>query len=248
MILRYISAFLAVFHICTAYSQVNYKTIQISDDIQLIRISDNAWVHVSFAELPGFGRFPSNGLLLTDHGKAFLFDTPVNNELTETLFKGIRDSIHAEITAFIPNHWHEDCMGGLEYLHSIGVISYANQMTIDIAKEKGLPVPQNGFTDSLNLTFGQLEIQCFFPGAGHSSDNIVVWIPSEKILFPGCLVKELRSTSLGNTADGDVAQYPKTIRKVLEHFPDAQIVIPGHGRFGGLELISHTAVLAEVKR
>ena len=71
-------------------------------------------------------------------------------------------------------------------------------------------------------------------------DNIVVWIPSEQILFPGCMVKEIRSGNLGNTADGDVKAYPDTITKVLKKFPSAKIVIPGHGNYGGAELIKHT--------
>lgn len=226
-------------------AQSNPETIWISNDIQLIQLSKNAWVHVSYSELPGFGRFASNGLVIVQQNKAFLFDTPITNELTKTMVQGISDSLNANVTGFIPNHWHEDCMGGLEYLHSIGIPSYANQMTIDIAKTKGLPSPQNGFTDSLTLWLDGLKIECFYPGAAHSMDNIVVWLPAEKILFAGCMVKELRSTSLGNTADGDVNAYAETISQVLEKFPQAQIVIPGHGLYGGTEIIKHTLRLAK---
>ena len=86
-------------------------------------------------------------------------------------------------------------------------------------------------------------IECFYFGPAHSSDNIVVWIPSEKILFAGCMVKSIDATNLGNTADGDLNAYPHTIDRLLSRFPDAKIVIPGHGKFGGLELILHTKEL-----
>lgn len=74
-------------------------------------------------------------------------------------------------------------------------------------------------------------------------DNIIVWIPSEKVLFPGCLVKGVNAKGLGNTVDGDLKAYPSTIEKVLHKFPDAKIVIPGHGTVGGIELIRHTKEL-----
>jgi len=57
------------------------------------------------------------------------------------------------------------------------------------------------------------------------------------------MVKSLTSKNLGNTADGDLIAYPKTIDKLIRKFPSATIVIPGHGEFGGIELIKHTKEL-----
>jgi metallo-beta-lactamase class B len=180
---------------------------------------------------------------LASNGKAFLFDTPITDNQTKTLVKWIVDSLNAAVSTFIPNHWHEDCLGGLDYLHSKGVKSYANQMTINLAKEHGMPVPQNGFTDSLHLNLRGEEIYCYYLGGGHSADNIVVWIPSEKILFGGCMVKEVYSEQLGNLSDAKIEEWPETIQKVTEKFSEAQIVIPGHGKIGGKELLNHTKEL-----
>ncbi|MGA2822284.1 MAG: hypothetical protein ABSE72_02040, partial [Bacteroidales bacterium] len=57
----------------SGFPQTNYTKIKVSDDIELIKISDNVYVHISYAELPGFGRFPSNGMIYINKGKAFLF-------------------------------------------------------------------------------------------------------------------------------------------------------------------------------
>jgi metallo-beta-lactamase class B len=148
-----------------------------------------------------------------------------------------------QIAGFVPNHWHEDCIGGLNYLKSQKINSYANQLTIDIAKNKGLPVPDQGFKDSLRLSLGDKFIYCYFFGAAHSLDNIVVWIPSEEILFPGCMCKSLNSGNPGNVSDGDISEYPKTIDKVIQKFKSAKVVIPGHGPIGGPELLTHTKSL-----
>ncbi|MDR0565484.1 MAG: subclass B1 metallo-beta-lactamase [Prevotellaceae bacterium] len=222
------------------WAQPDYPQIRISEDVELIQLSEKAYVHVSVSEIEGFGKVSSNGLMLAGNGEAFLFDTPVTDSQTEALVKWIADSLHATVSTFIPNHWHEDCLGGLGYLHSKGVKSYANQMTIDLAKEHGMPAPQTGFTDSLHLSFHGEDVCCYYLGGGHSTDNIVVWIPSEKILFGGCMVKEIHSKGLGNLSDAKLEEWPETIQKMIAKFPEAQIVIPGHGKIGGKELLNHT--------
>ena len=227
------------------FAQNSYPEIKISDNVKLIRIADNAYVHVSYADLPQYGRTPANGLLLVNGNEAFLFDSPWTDSETKDLLNWITDSMKIKVVGFVPTHWHVDCMGGLGYIQNQKIDSYANQMTIDIARNKNLPVPDHGFKDSLQLMLGDKSINCYYLGAAHSMDNIVVWIPSEKILFAGCMIKNVNARNLGNTADGDLKAYPGTIEKVLAKFPDAEIVIPGHGNFGGMELVGHTKELAD---
>lgn len=243
MVRIYLTLFFVSVFCLLGFAQSDYKRIEVSEDIQLIKLSDKAYVHVSAADIGGFGKVSSNGLIVVDNGEAFLFDTPVTNAQTEVLAKWITDSLHAKITTFVPNHWHEDCMGGLDYLNSQGVKSYASQKTIGITKEKELPQPKYAFNDSILLNLQGIDIYCYYLGGGHTIDNIVTWIPSEKILFGGCMVKELSSKGLGNVTDADIEEWPKTIDKVLTQFSDAMIVIPGHGQIGGLGLVEHTQEL-----
>jgi len=227
------------------FSQSVEKTINISADLKLIQLTEHAWLHVSSVNMPGYGRISANGLIYVNGNEVFLFDTPWNDSMTRQLLGWLRDSMKLRVTGFIPNHWHNDCMGGLAYLQSQHIESYANWMTLVIAKSKNLPVPDHSFRDSLQLMLGDKLIICYYPGPAHSTDNIVVWIPSEKILFAGCMVKSIDSPDLGNTADGNLKTYPETIEKVLKKFPEANIVIPGHGKPGGNELIRHTLALAK---
>ena len=241
---KWLVIFLMLFVQGQGWAQKIAQRIKVSDDITLIKLSDRAYIHVSQAELPPFGRVASNGLVFINDGEAFLFDTPVTDAQTDELVNWLSHSLQVKVVGFVPNHWHVDCMGGLAYLQQQHIPSWANQITIDSAKVKGLPVPDHGFTDSLQLKLGDKAIDCYYFGPAHTTDNIVVWIPSEKILFPGCMVKSMNSQNLGSTADGDLNAYPITIQKVMNKFPDARIVIPGHGPFGGPELIRHTYRLA----
>lgn len=54
------------------------------------------------------------------------------------------------------------------------------------------------------------------------------------------MVKELISGNLGNLADADLSEWPKTITRVIADYSFASIVIPGHGACGGQELLTHT--------
>ena len=228
-----------------SFPQNQFHKFKVTDNIEVIKITDNCYVHVSYSEIPPWGRLGSNGVIFTDNGEAALFDTPGTDSLTMDLINWIRDTLKVKIVAFVPNHWHVDCMGGLAYVNSLGIESYANEMTRQIAKAKNLPVPLHGFVDSLTLTVGTKKIFCNYPGAAHALDNIVVWIPSESVLFAGCMVKELKSTNLGNTADGNLKEYNATVKKVRDKYQNAKYVIPGHGEFGGTELLQHTFDLSK---
>lgn len=239
-IITYITAILISINIFANTPEI----IKVSPDLDIVKLSQNAYIHTSYSNSE-WGRIASNGLIFIQNQKAFLFDTPMDETTTIQLVKFIEDSLKAHIEGFVPNHWHADCIGGLKYLHSIGVKSFANMMTIELAKKNGYHPPQHAFSDSINLKLDKKEIFCMYPGAAHSLDNIVVWIPSEKILFGGCMVKDLTAKNMGNYADGDLKQWPETIREVMNRFPAALIVIPGHGKFGGFDLLKHTYELAK---
>jgi metallo-beta-lactamase class B len=238
-----ITAILLLMPEVAAVSQEPMHVFRISPDIEVKQISPHCYVHVSWSTLPRWGRFPSNGVIYAAGGEALLFDTPMTDSLTEQLVEWIADSLHARIIGFVPNHWHDDCIGGLGYLKRHKIPSYANRKTIEMLRLHRLPVPDDGFEDSLVLHMGGDSVICRYLGPGHAGDNIVAWFPAESVLFGGCMVREMATTSLGNTADADVSRWPVTIEKVMSAFPAARTVIPGHGSWGGTALLRHTLEL-----
>ncbi|GHT63323.1 hypothetical protein FACS189451_09810 [Bacteroidia bacterium] len=84
-------------------AQSDYPKVRISEDVELIKLSEKAYVHVSVSEIDGFGKVSSNGLILVCKDEAFLFDTPVTDSQTETLVKWIADSLNTTISSFIGN-------------------------------------------------------------------------------------------------------------------------------------------------
>lgn len=237
---KFISVTFILFLTVSAVMATGCGTTRITDDLIIKKISDHSYIHISYSDIPGFGRVASNGYIFTDSGKAVICDTPVTDALTKALVDWVTGSLHAEVIGVIPNHWHTDCMGGLGYIHSLNIPTYANAMTVAIAGKKGLPVPRHGFGTGLTLMAGNKPVICRYHGPAHSTDNIVVWVPSEKVLFAGCMVKEMKADRIGNTTDADLNAWPATIDELIRTYPDARIVIPGHGDTGGRELLYHT--------
>jgi metallo-beta-lactamase class B len=237
----------ALLGITISLAQENERII-VDQDIELINLQDSIFIHVTWHQLDNSSRFPSNGLIIIKNGQALMIDTPMDNDKTERLSKYIKRSLNADLTKLIIGHFHDDCLGGLDYLQNAGVESIANTRTIDKCKEIGLPIPSTPFTDSLIFDFNGVKIECRYFGAGHSFDNITVWLPNNKILFGGCLVRSGNSNSLGNLSDAVVSEWDLTIKQLMYEYTDIKIVIPGHGNYGGKEILAHTIELVEAER
>ncbi|PKP29640.1 MAG: subclass B1 metallo-beta-lactamase [Bacteroidetes bacterium HGW-Bacteroidetes-17] len=221
----------------------------IDDDIQLIHLRDSIYVHVTWDRMENFGRFSSNGMIIIKNGQAIMIDTPMDNDKTEKIVTFLKDSWNVDLVKLIIGHFHDDCLGGLGYIQSKGIESIANSKTIDLCKKKKLLIPSTSFDDSFMIDFNGEKLICSYFGAGHSPDNITVWIPSKKILFGGCLVKSSNSRDLGNLSDAVVKDWDSTIKKIIINYHEIQTVVPGHGDIGGSELLVHTIKLVgNVKR
>lgn len=208
--------------------------------INLKQISSDVYIHESFLETKDFGKVSCNGMVVISNGSALVFDTPANEPASKELIRLVEDSLKAKIIGVVINHFHDDCLGGLKVFHALNIPSYANQRTIDLAKSRGFEVPQNSFDKTLNLKAGNVKVKNYYFGPAHTSDNIVSYIPAEKILFGGCMVKAIGADK-GNLADASTSQWANTIKKVKVLKPD--VVIPGHGKFGGKELLDYTQKL-----
>lgn len=222
----------------------DYK-YKISEDIVLIEIEKNFYVHKTWYDFPDFGRFSSNGLLFIKNNKALLIDTPNTNEQTEELVNYLKDSLQVEIKKIIVGHSHSDCLGGLSFLHSIGVESICGDKTEVICKSKNLPLPQKTFSELLKFSFEGEKVICRYFGVGHTIDNIVVYFPEHQILFGGCLIKGFGSKGLGNIREAVISDWDNTVSELKNSFPKIKKVIPGHGKIGNNELLNHTISLVK---
>jgi metallo-beta-lactamase class B len=200
-------------------------------------------MHVLFKDLPGYGSFPSNGLVILGSAGVVLVDTPWGGASTCRLLDRVVDEIGPE-QGVIVTHWHDDRLGGLAKVHRRGIPSFGLEATVSEAERHGLVAPLHVLDAEQPIGFGVVA-DVFFPGAGHTRDNLVVWLPEPGILFCGCQIHANDSNTLGNTADAELANWSEGVGQVEREFPSARIVVPGHGELGGPELLAHTGKLAD---
>ncbi len=231
-----------VFNACSP----NKKTLSdyTSDVLTIKKIGDHIYQHTSFLPTKSHGVVPCNGMIYFNENEAIIFDTPVNEKASRELINWLGEK---HIKAVVVSHFHIDCLGGLKEFHSKEIPSYATNQTIQLAKENNKnPLPQKGFDREFKFLIGNKAVYAKYFGEGHTKDNIVGYIPSEKALFGGCLVKQVNAPK-GNLADATVSEWPTTVTKIKKELPDLEIVIPGHGKNGGTELLDYTINLFKEK-
>lgn len=234
---------------CHAQQQTAYKptVMYTSAGLSITRITENTFVHTSYKQTNDFGNVPCNGLVVRNGNETIVFDTPTNDQSAEELISWISDSLHAKINAVIPTHFHDDCLGGLNAFHKHHIPSYANAKTIELSTETKVPViPLHPFRDSLILKIGNKNVVTRFFGEGHTRDNVVGYFPSEQVLFGGCLLKET-GASKGYLGDANLGAWSATVENLKNAYPGIKIVVPGHGLYGGRELLDYTIRLFKVE-
>lgn len=220
---------------CASKSSIPYD----SENLKIERISDEVFEHISYLKTEDFGNVACNGLIYFNGNEAIVFDTPTEDVASKALIDWIQNTQNKKITAVVVTHFHNDCLGGLEEFHKNDIASYSNNLTIELANEKNFILPKNGFDDILELKIGNSKVISRFFGEGHTIDNIVGYIPEENTLFGGCLIKEVNAGK-GYLGDANTEEWSETVGRIKQAYPDVKIVVPGHGDFGGIELLEYT--------
>ncbi len=187
-------------------------------------------------------RIPSNSLyVITDRG-AVMLDTPWDTSQFQPLLDSIQYRHHTRVVLCIATHFHGDRTAGLDFLKHRGIATYSSRQTFDLCKERGEQQAQYTFSNDTAFVVGNHRFLTFYAGEGHTKDNIVVWFDDARILYGGCLVKSTEANDLGNLADANLAEWPRTIARVINRFPSPRFTVPGHFGWDG-DGLAHTLEL-----
>lgn len=232
---------LLVFVSCKAQTE---KEIYKSDNLIIQQLTNNTFVHISYLKTQDFGNVACNGMLFISESEAMVFDTPTNNAASKELIDWLKKNEKVKIKGVIATHFHEDCLGGLKEFHKNNIDSYASKQTIKLAKEQNLEIPKTNLHFDKGLEINGNKIINLYFGEGHTKDNIVSYLPSEKVLFGGCLLKTMGAKK-GYLGDANIDEWSNTVKKIIADLPGIEHVIPGHGKTGGTELLTYTKQLFE---
>ena len=221
-----------------------YTLLAQEQQLQVTKIAPEVYVHTSYKQL-GDVIFPSHGLLVSTKEGVVLIDTGWGNEPTEQLLAWVKTNLKQPVKVCVPTHWHDDKMGGIAAVQAQGIPVVTSELTATLAAENGKGAPDITFATDTTFTVGKQQFEVYYPGGGHTADNVVIYLPQQKILFGGCLVKDAQAKNLGNTADADLESWPIAIQKVQQRYPKAKVVVPSHGPWGDRSLLSHTSELLQ---
>jgi metallo-beta-lactamase class B len=214
-------------------------------DLQMLRVTDRLWIHVTDDKTERWGTVPANGMLVLGEKSSVLIDTGWNIGQTKRIADFAAKELDRPIGQVIVTHAHSDRIGGIRALTSSNMLVHAQELTSPLIAALDPTFTVEPWTETKTLQVGEHTVELYYPGPGHSKDNAVVYLAEAKILFAGCLVKSGKSADLGNREAAILAAWPVSLLKLLERYPDAELVIPGHGPPGGLNLIHHTLGLLE---
>jgi metallo-beta-lactamase class B len=240
-------------------------TVTLSPDLTLTEIEEDVFVVDH--------RYPwsANSLLVRVDFRTMVFvDTPYTPAATALVVEWVRDQYPGIGIVEINTGFHIDNLGGNAYLREQGIPIYGSDKTLELLRTRAkashdsmlrelmgkaqynyykyleLTAPDNIFKlkTALSLSFGEETVKIIFPGASHAPDNICVYFPGRRLLFGGCMVKSAQAKTLGNTFDANITSWKSAVEILIREF-DEVTVIPGHGTYGGTELLTHTLSLLE---
>ena len=241
----------------------SYERIDINRDLYVRKVQEGVFVITHSFPWPG-----NSMIVEMKSSDLVLVDTPYTPDATRDALEWIESRLGKRDVFAINTGFHHDNLGGNSYLIERSIPIYGSELTARLLEERGedmramtldwlkapryqryydahrrLPyvAPTHLFEleEGLRLEFGDEMVQVYYPGPSHSPDNVVVYFPSRKVLFGGCMI--IGMDSVGNTADADVAAWPGSLLDLGQF--DFSIVVPGHGDRLDPGLIDHTVEL-----
>lgn len=213
-----------------------------SNNLKVEQLTKHTFRHISYLSTVDFGKVSCNGMIVVDQKEALIFDTPTNDADAKELIDWVETSLSCKVIGVVVTHFHNDCLGGLSEFHKRKIPSYASFKTIELAAATSVERPKNGFQNYLELPVGDQQVINEFFGEGHTIDNIVSYVPDDKVLFGGCLIKSL-GAGKGNLEDANINDWATTVLAVKSKYQKATVIIPGHGKPGNSALLDYTIQL-----
>jgi len=223
--------------------------LQADYPVTLSPLGENVWVHTTNYRLPGQPPIPVNGLVVVDGDEVILVDGAWGELATVSLLEKIRADIGKDVTKMIVTHHHADRTQGVDAAEREGIEVFTHPSTPMLAAMAGWPAPNTSVAEleepQSRILVGRAEVA--FPGHGHAQDNLVVYLPDEKILYGGCAVRGAGVTTLGNINDADLEKWRESLLWTKATYPQTITVVPGHGKGANLSLLDATIALIDTE-
>jgi glyoxylase-like metal-dependent hydrolase (beta-lactamase superfamily II) len=224
-------------------------TLEKTIEVKAIQVAPNTYFVQGVPEMGSKQNqnFISNaGFVVTPKG-VVVIDALGSPVLAQKLIQEIRRITKQKIVAVVLTHYHADHVYGLQEFKRLGATIYAqkdglNYLASETAKQRLISsridfapwvnentrlVPADVWIDqSKTIRVGGVEFRISRVGPAHAPEDLIVSIPSEKVLFAGDLVFRGRIPFVGNA---DSRGWMSALDEIQKQNP--MIVVPGHGPY-----------------
>jgi metallo-beta-lactamase class B len=205
---------------------------RLSPTVWVKQLVGGIWITCFTFKTPDLGYVPCNGLIIAAPPGPTIVDTGNTRDQGKLLVRTAKRLTGKSATQAIATHYHGDRTGGIAAMRDAKIPVFGHPYTVGLAQAYDLPMPQP--VKGLEKGAVQLgPVELYYPGAGHTRDNITVWHQESRTLFGGCLLRATSDKGIGNREHADMGAYPGTIERLTEKYPDRQFIIPGHGTSAG---------------
>lgn len=190
-------------------------------------------------------QIPANGMYLVTNNGVVMFDTPWDTTQFQTLLDSIKLKHNKTVVMCFATHWHSDKTAGLEYYRQQGIKTYTTTLTDELSKKNNKKRAEFLMAKDTVFNTGQYTFETYYPGEGHTADNIVIWFKKEKILYGGCLIKGADDENLGYLGDANVTAYASTLQKVQKKCRKPKFIIVAHSDWKNINSLKHSLLMAK---
>ena len=211
---------------------------------------DLAAKEVSFTEIgPDLYAFtaqgdPNTGVIV-GHDGCIVFDAQATPAMANSVIERVRKVTDKPIKYVVLSHYHAVRVLGASAYHAQNIV--ASQETYRLIQERGqqdwdseyarfprlfqdaesipgLTWPTLAFESEMTLWLGKRQVKLMHLGAGHTSGDIVAWVPDAGVMFTGDLVEYHSACYCG---DAWLREWPGTLSEIRDFEPKA--IAPGRG-------------------
>ncbi len=187
---------------------------------------------------------PNTAVIVGQDG-CLVFDAQATPAMADKVIERVRKVTDKPIKYVVLSHYHAVRVLGASAYKAQAIV--ASQETYRLVAERGqqdwdseygrfprlfqdaqsipgLTWPTLTFEGSMSIYLGKREIRLMQLGAGHTSGDIVAWVPDAEVMFSGDLIEYHSACYCG---DAHLREWPATLNEIREFNPKA--IAPGRG-------------------
>lgn len=217
---------------------------QQNESLKIAHLTGDFYIYTTYNYYKG-NKTPAHGMYVVTKEGVLLFDTPWDSTQFQPLLDSIKQKHHKNVIFCLATHWHGDRTLGLEYYKNLGIKTYTTVLTDKLCRENNNKRAEFLILNDTTFKLGGYAFEVYYPGGGHTIDNIVVWFNQEKILYGGCLIKGAEAKDLGYLGDASINEYESSLKKVKSRYSKPNFIIVSHHNWLNKNSLNHSIKLAK---